>query len=131
MRARSAFTDASAAAATASATPAWICASAACVVSGAKLASTWPRLTMSPTLTCTALRRRPFASAPMLASCHADTVPLAVRRCGSSLRDGVSAVTVSAGLSGSGAFAADEARTLFVTTAAPRSVAPSATRTMV
>ena len=54
-----------------------VCARSACIVSGAKVASTWPRLTTSPTLTRTSARRRPFASVPMLASCQAAMLPLA------------------------------------------------------
>ena len=48
-----AFVAASASVASASATAARICARSARTVSGANLASTWPRCTRSPTLTST------------------------------------------------------------------------------
>ena len=76
-RARSALAAASAALAWASATAARARATSACTLSAAKVASTWPRVTRSPTLACNSATRRPLASAPTLASCQAATLPLA------------------------------------------------------
>jgi hypothetical protein len=66
-------------------------------VSSAKVASSWPFFTTSPTFTRTSVRRRPLLSAPMLASCHAATVPLAASRSARVARSGATVFTASAG----------------------------------
>ena len=102
--ARSALAAASPSVASASATAARVCSRSTCIDSGAKVASTWPRLTTSPTLTRTSARRRPFASVPMLASCQAAMLPLARVETGIVARCGWVTTTLSAGLAGTAAF---------------------------
>ena len=112
-RARLALTAASASAASASATTARICATSACIMSGAKVASTWPRRTTSPTLTRTSARRRPLASVPMIASCQAAMLPLAAIFSGKLALCGCVVVTLSAGrgAAAGAAFLSSAART--------------------
>ena len=97
-RARCALAEASASVASASATPARVWFRSAWIVSGAKVASTWPRRTRSPTPTRTSASRSPLASVPTLASCHAAMLPLALNLTGSVAVCGVVVVTVSADL---------------------------------
>ncbi len=88
---------ASARLALASATLALICARSASRVSAANVASTCPRLTLSPTLARTSTNRRPSVSLPIMASCQAATLPLALRVRAKRAIWGLSVVTVSAG----------------------------------
>ena len=100
VRALSALPAASSAVAWASAKLAWACATSALTCSVAKLASTCPLATRSPTLTLTSTSRSPLASLPMMASCQATTVPLAGSLSGRLLCTGCTVVTVSAALAG-------------------------------
>ena len=76
-RARSAWTCASCALAVASAKVPSACANSARKVSDCSTASRSPFCTRSPTLTRTSVIFKPFASAPMMASCQAASDPLA------------------------------------------------------
>ena len=127
-RARAALAAASASAASASATAARTCATSACAMSGAKLASTWPFLTRSPTLTYTSASRRPLASVPTIASCQAAMLPLALMRSGSVIGLGCTVVTVKAGRGAAcgAAFFSSAART--ASAAAPRAMAAARAR---
>ena len=98
VRARAALPLASWALASASSTLARAWTTSACALSAAKVASTCPARTTSPTLARTSSRRRPLASLPMLASCQAATLPLALSCTAHGLRCGCTVVTVSAGL---------------------------------
>ena len=98
VRARAALALASWALASASSTFAFAWATSACTLSDAKVASTCPARTTSPTLARTSSRRRPLASLPMLASCQAATLPLALSCTAQGLRCGCTVVTVRAGL---------------------------------
>ena len=107
LRARSALAAASAAVAWASSKLARAWATSACGAAGEKRASSWPLRTTSPTLARTSVSRRPVASAPTTASCHAATLPLAARLTGSAVGLGWVVDTVRAGLAaGLGASAA-------------------------
>src|SRR5471032_2888191 len=97
-RARCALAAASAAFACASCTAALACARSALTVSFENTASIWPARTTSPTLTRTSVRRKPFDSLPMTASCQAATLPLALSLMGRLAVCGWAEVTVSAGL---------------------------------
>ncbi len=98
VRARAALATASAAVACASSRAALACATSALTVSAENTASTSPALTVSPTLTRTSVRRKPFDSLLTLASCQAATLPLAVSVSGRLAVEGLTTVTVSAGL---------------------------------
>ena len=96
-RARPALTRASASVASASAMLARTCAASASMASLCNLASTCPRLTVSPTSARTSVKRNPPISAPSSASCHAAMLPLATSLTGISARCTRATVTVSAG----------------------------------
>ena len=106
-RARWALAAASAKVASASATRASDCASSACGRSVAKVASSWPRRTTSPTLTWTSASRQPLPSAPTTASCQAWMVPPAGTDCAMLPRCGWVRVTLNEGrVAGAAAVAA-------------------------
>ena len=97
VRARSALPAASAALASASTRLARACARSAWMLSGANTASTCPARTTSPTLAFTCVRRKPLDSAPMLASCQAAMLPLAVSLTDRRPSCGLTVVMVKAG----------------------------------
>ncbi len=98
--ARAALATASAAVASASSSAARACATSAFTLSAENTASTCPFFTLSPTLTRTSVRRSPPDSLPMIASCHAATLPLAASLIGRLAAWARVLVTVSAGLTG-------------------------------
>ena len=97
VRARDALPAASAAVARASANDARAWATSASIVSGEKVASTWPFLTTSPTFARTSSSRSPLASEPTMASCHGAMLPLAASVTVSSDVSGRATVTVRTG----------------------------------
>ncbi len=106
VRARAALATASPALACASIRAALACATSALTLSAENTARTWPLRTTSPTLTRTSVRRSPPDSLPMIASCHAATLPLAASLIGRLAAVGRVVVTVSAGLTWAAALSA-------------------------
>lgn len=98
--ARAALSRASCHSASACAVAARACAKSALTVSMLKVASNWPRRTVSPTFTCTAVSLSVSASAPMLASCQGSMVPVAGTRRGQSA--GVAGVSETVSTTGAG-----------------------------
>ena len=97
LRARSALDWASCACACAESKLACACSTSASMVSVAKVASTWPFFTSSPTLTFKSAKRKPCVCVLMEMSCQAAMLPLATNSSGTSPFSATTVCTVNAG----------------------------------